>query len=237
MQIPDPSVAEIMGGVGFDWVTIDMEHGGVSRHQLTYLCQALELQNTLTLVRISEGTRKECKQALDSGAGGVIVPMVQSATQLREIWDHCCWPPAGTRGVGFSRANLFGEHFESYKVEAQSPLFVAMIETKEALENIEEIVAVQQLDALLIGPYDLSADLGVLGNFGADEFRSAIDVIKKAATSAGLPVGIHIVNPDINQANDLIAEGYTFLPFSIDAVLLHSAARESLLGLKKSIGA
>ena len=142
MQIPHASVAEIMGQAGYDWVAVDMEHGAISVHQLPGLFRALELGGTLPLVRLAHGHPMDCKQALDAGAGGVIVPMVESAVQLITVRDACRWPPAGTRGVGFSRANLFGKHFEAYREEAQSPLLVAMIEHSRAVEGIEEILAV-----------------------------------------------------------------------------------------------
>ena len=141
MQIPHPSVAEILGQAGYDWVAVDMEHGTVSASQLPDLFRALELGGTLPLVRLAQGHPKDCKRALDAGAGGVIVPMVESAQQLREVRDACKWPPAGTRGVGFSRANLFGKHFSVYQEEAQQPLLVAMIEHfKKGKISLEKIV-------------------------------------------------------------------------------------------------
>ena len=114
MQIPHASVAEIMGCLGYDWVAVDMEHGAISLHQLPDLFRALELGNTLPLVRVAQGTEKDCKQALDAGAGGVIVPMIGSADQLKKVRDATRWPPAGRRGVAFSRANVFGKYFNEY---------------------------------------------------------------------------------------------------------------------------
>ena len=95
MQIPHPSIAEIMGQAGYDWVAVDMEHGSTSVHQLPDLFRALELGGTLPLVRLAHGQPKDCKQALDAGAGGVIVPMVESAEQLIQVRDACRWPPSG----------------------------------------------------------------------------------------------------------------------------------------------
>ena len=128
IQIPNTSIAEIMGQAGYDWVAVDMEHGAIGHHQLPDLFRALELGGTLPLVRLAQAHPKDCKQALDAGAGGVIVPMVESAEQLLKVRDDCRWPPAGKRGVGFSRANLFGKYFDTYREEAQAPLLVAMIE-------------------------------------------------------------------------------------------------------------
>ena len=113
-QIPNSSIAEILGQAGYDWVAVDMEHGSISLDQLPDLFRALELGNTLPLARIAESTKNNCKQALDAGAGGIIAPMIENAAKLIEIKDACCWPPSGTRGVGYSRANLFGKYFEDY---------------------------------------------------------------------------------------------------------------------------
>ena len=114
MQIPNSSIAEIMGQAGYDWVAVDMEHGAISTHQLPDLFRALELGGTLPLVRLAHGEPKDCKQALDAGAGGVIVPMVESEEQLIKVRDASRWPPSGSRGVAFSRANLFGKNFKEY---------------------------------------------------------------------------------------------------------------------------
>ena len=220
MQIPHASVAEIMGHAGYDWVAADLEHGAISVHQLPDLFRALELGGTLPLVRLAQGQAKDCKQALDAGAGGVIVPMVESATQLMLVRDACRWPPAGTRGVGFSRANLFGEHFDTYLDEAQAPLLVAMIEHIRAVDNLEEILQVKGVDAILIGPYDLSASMGLTAKFDAPEFMATIDRIRSLCMQHAIPSGIHVVQPDANVLEQRIAEGYRFIAYSIDAVFL-----------------
>ena len=222
MQIPHPSVAEIMGQAGYDWVAIDMEHGAISIHQLPDLFRALELGNTLPLVRLANGQPKDCKQALDSGAGGIIVPMIESASQLIAVRDACRWPPAGTRGVGFSRANLFGKNFEQYREEAQAPLLVAMIEHHRAVAELDEILAVEGLDAILIGPYDLSASMGLTAQFEHPDFRAAVAQILIRARSKTIPAGIHVVERSQEQLEQRLVEGYRFLAYSIDAVMLNS---------------
>jgi 2-dehydro-3-deoxyglucarate aldolase len=224
MQIPDSSVAEIMGQAGYDWVAVDMEHGAIAVHQLPDLFRALELGGALPLARLAHGHGKDCKQALDAGAGGVIVPMVETAAQLLMVRDACRWPPAGTRGVGFSRANLFGVHFEAYREEAQAPLLVAMIEHVRAVENLEEILAVDGLDAILIGPYDLSASMGLTAKFDAPEFIAVMNRIHALCGKQRIPCGVHVVMPDAEVLQQRIAEGYRFIAYSIDAVFLHSSA-------------
>jgi 2-dehydro-3-deoxyglucarate aldolase len=232
MQIPDASVAEIMGQAGYDWVALDLEHGAMGAHQLPDLCRALELGGTLPLVRLAQGEPTDCKQALDAGAGGVIAPMVESAEQLVRLRDACRWPPAGRRGVGFSRANLFGRHFELYAREAQAPLLVAMIEHHRAVNTLDDIAAVEGLDGILIGPYDLSASIGQTGEFDHPRFQSLLTRIRETTARAGVACGLHVVAPDPEQLRCRGAEGYRFLAYSIDAAILnHGAKRPASAGV------
>lgn len=225
MQIPHASLAEIMGQAGYDWVAVDLEHGAISVHQLPDLFRALELGGTLPLARLAQGHPKDCKQALDAGAAGVIVPMVASAEQLVETRNACRWPPAGSRGVGFSRANLFGEHFESYREEAQAPLLVAMIEHVNAVDDLGAILDVEGLDAILIGPYDLSASMGLTAQFEHPDFLSVMGRIQTLVVRKGIACGLHVVSPAPDQLKKRVDEGYRFLAYSIDAVLMSHAAR------------
>jgi len=221
MQIPNASIAEIMGDSNYDWVAIDMEHGSISVHQLPDLFRALELGNTLPLVRLANSHFKDCKQALDAGAGGVIVPMVKSAEQLMYVRDATRWPPSGSRGVAFSRANLFGKNFDEYREEANQPFLVAMIEHIDALGELEDILKVEGLDAILIGPYDLSASMNITAEFNHPEFIKILRDIKTKSESANIPCGVHVVSPIIDDLKDKVDDGYRFIPFSIDSVFLN----------------
>jgi 2-dehydro-3-deoxyglucarate aldolase len=214
-----------MGQAGYDWVAVDMEHGAISTHQLPDLFRALELGSTLPLARLAQGNTKDCKQALDAGAGGVIIPMVESAKQLESVRDAVRWPPAGTRGVAFSRANLFGKHFEQYMDEAQQPLLVAMIEHVNAVNNLDSILQVEGLDAILIGPYDLSASMGLTADFEHPDFIDQMLKIKLVSDKFMIPCGIHIVEPAADVVDDKLTEGYRFLAYSIDSVFLNSVVK------------
>lgn len=226
IQIPHSSIAEVMGQSGYDWVAVDMEHGAISHHQLPDLFRALELGATLPLARLAEGEAKECKRVLDAGAGGVIVPMVESAEQLTLVRNACRWPPAGSRGVGFSRANLFGKYFDQYVEEAQAPLLVAMIEHVRAVENLQEILEVDGLDAILIGPYDLSASMGLTAQFDHPEFVRVMERINQLAKVSNMAAGIHVVQPSEKVLNQRIVEGYRFIAYSIDSVFLLGSAQK-----------
>jgi 2-dehydro-3-deoxyglucarate aldolase len=224
MQIPHASIAEIMGQAGYDWVAVDMEHGTISVHQLPDLFRALELGDTLPLARVAQGEVKDCKQALDAGAGGIIVPMVETTEQLEKVRDAVRWPPAGKRGVAFSRANLFGKNFDEYIDEAQQPLLIAMIEHVNAVENIDAILQVEGLDAILIGPYDLSASMDLTAKFDHPEFLDIMKIIKESSNKLGVPCGVHVVSPSSDELQEKINGGYRFIAYSIDAVFLNNSA-------------
>ena len=226
MQIPHSSIAEIMGQSNYDWVAVDMEHGAISVHQLPDLFRALELGNTLPLVRLAHGHSKDCKQALDAGAGGVIVPMIKNADQLRKVRDATRWPPSGNRGVAFSRANLFGKNFNEYIKEAEQPLLIAMIEHINAINELDDILKVDELDAILIGPYDLSASMNLTAQFDHPEFSKAIRDIKNKSESANIPCGIHVVSPSVDDLKEKIDDNYRFIAYSIDSVILTNFLRK-----------
>lgn len=228
MQIGDASVAEIIGSAGYDWVAVDMEHGSMSTAQLPNIFRALELNNTLPLVRLSMGHFAEAKYALDAGAGGVIIPMVESAQQLQSMISYSTWPPSGTRGVGFSRANLYGKNFNDYREEARQPFIVAQIEHINAVNDIENILAVPGLDAIIIGPYDLSASMGIVAQFDHPDFAIALNTILQGCSKMKKPAGLHIVDPDPDQLTARIKEGYQFIAYSIDSVFMRLGAQNPL---------
>ena len=223
MQLNSPDVAEIMGQAGFDWVAVDMEHGSISHRDLPNLFRALELGGTLPLARIAEGTLTHCKEALDAGAGGVIVPMIMAAEKLKEIISWCCWPPTGIRGVGYSRANLYGKHFDEYKAEAQNPFIVAQVEHIQAVENLEAILSVPGLDATIIGPYDISASMNYTGELGHPKVMEVGRKIIELSVAAGIPTGMHVVEPDQSNLKEAIDLGYKFVAYSLDSVFLRKS--------------
>ena len=228
MQLSNSSVAELMGSSGYDWVAIDAEHGSFALSELPDLFRALELGNTLPFVRVPDQNLKYCQQVLDAGAAGVIIPLIEDANTLTSIIDAPRWPPAGPRGVGYSRANLFGGHFERYAIEAQDPFVVAMIESKKGLMNLDEIISVPGLDAILIGPYDLSASFGKIGLFDDPKIIEAVEEIKIRCTAQRIAIGIHVVNPSAVELQARIEEGFTFIAYSVDSVMLRLTAQNPI---------
>ena len=219
--------AQIIGRSGYDWAVIDMEHGSISNSQLPMLFYALESGGTLPLVRVAEATERECRLALDAGAGGVLLPMIKTSEQLESVIDFCTYPPAGKRGVGFCHGNNFGKDFDvSMRSEQfQRPLIIAMIEHVDAFKDLNKITSVTRLDATFVGPYDLSASMGITGKFNAVEFSKALETIKEVAKSNNKPRGFHVVNPSEEDLGRCVNEGYQFIAYSLDTVFLRVAAR------------
>ena len=224
MQLTDSNVAEIMGRSGYQWVAIDMEHGPVSLSQLPDLFRALELGGTLPLARVASPLPINCRQALDQGAAGVVIPMISSAAQLQAIINECHWPPRGRRGVGFQRANVFGKFFDAYVQEAQESLIISQIEHIDAVKNLESIIAVEGLDAIMVGPYDLSASLGITGEFENKKYLETLSKILSMCAKHKMPCGIHVVQPDPKMLEQRINEGYTFIAYGVDTVFLNHGA-------------
>ena len=150
--------------------------------------------------------------------------MIENAEQLKMVRKACCWPPVGTRGVGFSRANLFGKNFESYKKEAQSPLLIAQIEHINAVNNLEEILQVDGLDAIIVGPYDLSASMGITGEFDSQEFIDIMENILSLCKKHNVPCGDHVVEPDQKLLKKRIDQGYRFIAYGTDGVFLFNSS-------------
>jgi 2-dehydro-3-deoxyglucarate aldolase len=225
MQLPYGSVAEIMGEGGFDWVAVDMEHGSISVEALPDLFRALELHGTTSFARVAQGTCKDIKQVLDAGCRGIIVPMVETREQVEQAVAWAKYPPQGIRGVGYSRANLFGKSFTSYFNEINQQItVVAQIESIQAVRNLESILSVPGLDALMIGPYDLSASMGLTGQFNHPEYQQALQTYESVARRLRVPLGLHIVQPDEGLLREKIAAGYQFIAYGIDAVFLYKNA-------------
>jgi len=224
MQLADTNVAELMAQAGYQWVALDLEHGHFSNHQLPDLFRAIEIGGALPLARVATPTVIQCRQALDGGAAGVVIPMITSAEQLESLVSGCHWPPKGTRGVGFCRANGFGARFDEYHQEAQSALVIAQIEHVDAIAQLDAIIAVDGLDAVIIGPYDLSASLGHTGDLTHPTVIEAIEHIRATCQRHAKPVGTHIVSPDPAVLSARVNEGYQFIAYGVDTVFLREAS-------------
>jgi 2-dehydro-3-deoxyglucarate aldolase len=225
LQLPSADVAEILGAAGYQWVAADLEHGAFSRSQLPDVFRAVSLGGTAPFARVAHCDMTGIKSALDSGAQGLIFPMIETRAQLDEAISWALYPPAGTRGVGFCRGNLYGRNFDHGMAQAAETVFVAQIEHIRAVENIDDILSHPRLDAIMVGPYDLSGSMDCTGDFAHPQFTAALARIESAAKARQIPMGLHIVSPDPAELARRTAQGYRFIAYGLDAVFLWNAAQ------------
>lgn len=236
LQLPSPDVAELMARAGYDWVAVDMEHGSFGRTGLPDIFRAIECGGAAPFARLGEASKTQIKSALEAGAQGLIFPMIESRQQLDRAIDLSVYPGQDTwraagetapeyRGVGFCRANVFGKSFDAYRAERAPEIFlVAQIEHIRAVDDLDAILAHPRLDAIMVGPYDLSGSMGLTGQFDHPDFKAAMARIAEACARAGARMGLHIVQPDPAELTRQIAAGSRFIAYGIDSVFLWQAA-------------
>lgn len=229
MQINSPSVAEILASNGYDWIAIDAEHGEFSAHDYINIFRAIENHNSKPFVRIPKAGIHDVKLALDSGAKGIIIPMIENSSQLKQCIDWIFYPPKGKRGVGFSRANLFGKKFENYVKSINDELtIVAQIESINAVEDLDQILGVEGLDAIMVGPYDLSASMGLTADFENPKFKEVIETIENKCKKSNVKMGYHIVQPSKEELQNRIEKGYELIAYGIDALFLNNFSKNPM---------
>jgi 2-keto-3-deoxy-L-rhamnonate aldolase RhmA len=237
IMIGNLAVAEILAGVGFDWVAVDMEHTAIDYRTLQELLCGIERCGAEGLVRIEDNDPVVIKRVLDCGARGIIVPQVNSRGEAERAVAAAHYPPAGMRGVALGRASEYGACFQNYCETFNDQVVVmAQVEHVKAVENIEAILSVDGLDGVFLGPYDLSCSMGIPAQFDHPRMAAAREAVKKAAQKSGKALGIHETRPDAPAVHRLLEEGFRFIGCSLDTVLLRSASRELLEGVRKLPG-
>jgi 2-dehydro-3-deoxyglucarate aldolase len=223
VSLAAPEVAEVLSAVGFDWLFVDAEHNPLDALAIQRIL--LGAGSTPCLVRLAQGDEVSIKKALDGGATGIIAPLVNSAEQAAQVVRYAKYAPLGTRGVGVGRAHGYGFKFQEYVSQANDEtVVVVQAEHIDAVNNMEAIVQVPGLDAVFVGPYDLSASLGRLGDVNHPDVVSAIEHVTEVCKAAHLPLGIFGISSEAVQP--YIERGYTLLAVSIDTILLGTAARQ-----------
>lgn len=224
-----PSVAEMISQCGFDWLWIDMEHAPLSLEQVQQMLQA-KSETCPAFVRIPGNDEVWIKRVFDLGADGIIVPQVKTAAEAERAVAASKYPPTGIRSVGLARASNFGMNAASYIEEANEKLLVILqIEHHEGVKNLESILKTPGVDAIIVGPYDLSGSFGKLGQINDDEVQQAIATIQKTCKLHAMPVGIFALQPE--QAKTYLSQGFTLVALGIDAHFLWTAAKASLESL------
>ena len=228
-QIGHGTVAEILANAGYDWLAADCEHSDIDVAGFTELARGMHGRGSVPMVRVRENDTLAIRQMLDAGAMGVIVPLVNTAQQAQRAVAAAKYPPAGVRGFAFGRMNNHGQDFDDYSAHANDNIaVVVMVESKEAVANIDAILAVDGVDGVFIGPYDLSGSYGMPGQTDHDLVTQGCQAVAAACARAGKSAGLHVVNPTSENIGRAIADGFTFIGLGMDTVFLDQAARAAL---------
>lgn len=218
-------IAELFAAAGFDFIVIDGEHAPQTPVGIQSQLQAVNGYPCTPIVRFGRNDPDEIRLALDMGAGGVLVPLLKTAAEVEALVRSCQYPPEGTRSYGPSRAYRFG--FDEDYFPRSDPKLVTMIiiETAEAVDNIDEILAVDGLDTFVMGPADLSVALGVPMQMDHPKVEEATEKVLDAARRAGKPAGVSMY-PGVAKMNRLVEAGARVLLGGGDEWMLHASCSE-----------
>lgn len=231
VSLPSPEIAEAMALAGFDWLFIDLEHGAMGILECQRMIQAVG-DRAECLVRVPELTESAVKKVLDTGAGGIIVPKVNTAEEAELAVAYSKYPPQGQRGVGATRAHGYGIHFNAYVERANRDLMVVLqIEHIDGVENIESIASAPGVDVIFIGPYDLSASMGLMGQVDHPEVIKAIQRIEEVCQQKAINMGYFGMTSD--AVKPYIEKGYKLIACGTDTGFLVSGASDVLGGLQQ----
>jgi 2-keto-3-deoxy-L-rhamnonate aldolase RhmA len=229
----EPEISIVLAAAGVDFFFIDTEHSTTTYAQVQGLCRTARGAGVIPLVRVTQNESSLISRALDVGAMGIIVPRVHSAAEARAAMDALKFPPLGHRGYGLGTivTDLKGNSAQEEVISAnRETMAIMMIESQEGLRGVEEIAAVPEVDALFVGPYDLSLSLGILGQFDNPVFWKALEKVINAGTKTGVAVGL--------QSNDMALltrtreMGARFIIYSSVYSVLLSGYKEGISQLK-----
>jgi 4-hydroxy-2-oxoheptanedioate aldolase len=231
MSLGSPFAAEQLAQLGFDWLLIDQEHGAIDATLTQYLLQAMSIGDAIPLVRVPWNRADWIKRALDAGAYGVVVPMVNSREEAEQAVAACKYPPHGIRSIGGTRTRLYGG--PDYVEQANDEIAVILqIEHIDAVKRAREILSVPGIDAYFIGPGDLCASMGLPNTWSPDfpEYWAAVDEVQRVARELGVPAGMHTSG---DRAADLIDRGYQFVAVGFDVSFMVSSAQAAVRAARR----
>jgi len=231
VTIAHPEIPEMLSLLEFDWFLFDMEHAPITAASLESLLQATQRKIT-PIVRVPANELVHIKQVLDVGAHGVMVPMVNNREQAEHASRCVKYPPLGVRGLGARRASYYyTEHSEYLRTANQETMTIVQIETRQAVDNFEDIITAPNIDAWFVGPNDLAASLGHLGNPNAVEVQEAMDKILKMGIKHDIPGGTLAFSP--KKAKAYLEKGYKLIAVGSDDQFLINGASSMLASLKQ----
>lgn len=232
-ELRNPNIVYMLAQNGFDFFILDNEHGAYSPETVSDIIAAGRGAGIPIVVRIPEIRRETILKPLDSGAAGLLIPQVNTPVQAQEVIYHAKYPPWGNRGAALRRAHSLYRRVvaEEYLKQANEDTFIAVqAETPQAIANLEEIAAVSGIDAIFVGPFDLSVSLGIPGDLNHPQEIEAIEKVIEICLRKRLFSGIHLF--DLPTLKNWINKGMRFVTYSSDVALLADAARSGVHELK-----
>ncbi len=226
------NVPRLVRSAGADWVLYDLEHSGFGIDRLRDLLPATNATGLVPIVRVPDAVYDSISRVLDLGALGVMIPGCESADEARMLVESGRFPPQGKRGFGLLYQDVWepGGLPDTLAKSNDETLLIVQIETAAGLEAVEEIAAVDGIDVLWIGQFDLTASLGIPGQFETETFRDAVARILAAARASGKHVGM--VCATVADCRAMLAEGLSIVGYSFDTWLLEGALRDGLAELR-----
>ncbi len=226
--------AEIIAGAGYDWVVIDMEHSPNDYNSVMSQLQAFSDYPTTAIVRPDWNDTVKVKRLLDIGSNGLLFPMVQNVEEAEKAVAATRYPPRGVRGVsGSTRAAKFGRITDYFQRIEEETTIILQLETIEALNNAEEIAAVDGVHGVFFGPSDIAADLGKIGKPMDQEVWDHILPVAEKLIDKGIPVGTLVLDPAFSAK--LLNDGFTFVACGMDTALLARSSEALLTSVKKDV--
>ena len=220
-SISNNLITEIFSKSNIDFIGIDIEHSTISLEQSQNIIISSQSNNVACLPRIPTHDKQIIKRLLDIGADGIIVPNIESEEDIQKIVEWTHYPPLGKRGYGVSRAQGYGFEFDNYTKNWNSNcILVAQIESINAVDNIEKILKSENLDAVMIGPYDISGSLGIPGQINHEKVKYSCKKVLEACKKFDKPCGIQDIEPTEESINKMINDGYKFIILASDIFVL-----------------
>jgi 2-keto-3-deoxy-L-rhamnonate aldolase RhmA len=232
ITIGSQDIAETASTVGFDYLVFDTEHAPLSNETVQKLMQACGVK-VVPLVRVAWNDQVLIKLALDIGAQGLIIPLVNSKEDAAKAVAATKYPPVGIRGIGPRRASNYYQSFQDYVAAAdKETMVIIQIEHTDAVKNIDEILQVKGIDAIFIGPADLTASMGLLGKYDDPRVVATIDKVLEKAKRANVIVGIHTFGPE--DAAKRIAQGFQLIIVGTDIGFFIQGCKETIKRIRDS---